>query len=187
MLDPQTKKRVGTSFSGHREKYSHIVYTPAEILIQRVKKLEPEEIARRIKQFDQETCTEVFLSELKGVLPTPEQVKPLVQSHNPSMLIFCQVGKLNVYRNAEPEELAGLHASDRLMVKLIQIERLGPRIQGMLYKCKFEEQWLLLDEVKVYSTIPRHIAEYDARRVLEKLARLVKRCYMLNSSKKCSM
>lgn len=92
-----------------------------------------------------------------------------------------------MYRNAEPEELAGLHASDRLMVKLIQIERLGPRIQGMLYKCKFEEQWLLLDEVKVYSTIPRHIAEYDARRVLEKSVRLVKRCYMLNSSKKCSM
>lgn len=53
-----------------------------------------------------------------------------------------------MYRNAEPEELAGLHASDRLMVKLIQIERLGPRIEGMLYKCKFEEQWLLLDEVK---------------------------------------
>ncbi|KIJ69530.1 hypothetical protein HYDPIDRAFT_106175 [Hydnomerulius pinastri MD-312] len=110
VLDPQTKKRV-------------------EILIQRVKKLEPEEIARRIQQFDQETCTEVFLSELKPVLPTPEQV-----------------GKLNVYRNAEPEELAGLHASDRLMVKLIQIERLGPRIEGMLYKCKFEEQWSLLDE-----------------------------------------
>ncbi|KAH0830475.1 hypothetical protein J3R83DRAFT_1923 [Lanmaoa asiatica] len=128
VLDPQTKKRV-------------------EILIQRVKKLEPEEIARRIQQFDQETCTEVFLSELKGVLPTPEQVHPLVQSYNPLALIsFRQVGKLNVYRNAEPEELAGLHAADRLMVKLIQIERLGPRIEGMLYRCKFEEQWLLLDE-----------------------------------------
>ncbi|KAI6038969.1 hypothetical protein EDC04DRAFT_3112644 [Pisolithus marmoratus] len=110
VLDPQTKKRV-------------------EILIQRVKKLQPEEIARKIQQFDQDMCTEVFLRELKPVLPTPEQV-----------------GKLNVYRNAEPEELAGLHASDRLMVKLIQIKRLGPRIEGMLYKCKFEEQWLLLDD-----------------------------------------
>lgn len=110
VLDPQTKKRV-------------------EILIQRVKKLEPEEIARKIQQFDQDMCTEVFLRELKPVLPTPEQV-----------------GKLNVYRNAEPEELAGLHASDRLMVKLIQIKRLGPRIEGMLYKCKFEEQWSLLDD-----------------------------------------
>lgn len=45
-----------------------------EILIQRVKKLEPEEIARKIQHFDQELCTQVFLSELKPVLPTPEQV-----------------------------------------------------------------------------------------------------------------
>ena len=55
VLDPQTKKRV-------------------EILIQTVKRLEPEEIAMKIKQFDQEVCTEVFLSELKPVLPNPEQV-----------------------------------------------------------------------------------------------------------------
>lgn len=55
MLDPQTKKRV-------------------EILIQTVKRLEPEEIAMKIKHFDQEVCTEVFLSELKPVLPNPEQV-----------------------------------------------------------------------------------------------------------------
>lgn len=47
----------------------------AEILIQRVKKLEPEEIARKIEFFDQELCTELFLSELKRVLPTPEQVR----------------------------------------------------------------------------------------------------------------
>jgi len=88
VLDPQTKKRVGTSFIGHRENFNYIAYTPAEILIQRVKKLEPEEIAHRIQQFDQETCTEVFLSELKGVLPTPEQVQPLVQSYSPLILIF---------------------------------------------------------------------------------------------------
>ena len=54
-MDPQTKKRV-------------------EILIQTVKKLEPEEIAMKIKHFDQGVCTEVFLSELKPVLPNPEQV-----------------------------------------------------------------------------------------------------------------
>ncbi|KAJ3474158.1 hypothetical protein NLI96_g12622 [Meripilus lineatus] len=110
VLDPQTKKRV-------------------EILIQTVKKLEPEEIALKIKHFDQSVCTEVFLSELKPVLPNPEQV-----------------GKLNVYRNAEPEELAGLHPSDRLMVQLIKIERLGPRIEGMLYRRMFDETWALLDD-----------------------------------------
>ena len=45
-----------------------------EILIQRVRKLQPEEIARKIQQYDQELCTQVFLSELKPVLPSPEQV-----------------------------------------------------------------------------------------------------------------
>jgi cytokinesis protein len=48
--------------------------TYAEILLQRVKSLEPEEIARRIRTFDRDLCTETFLSELKRVLPTPEQV-----------------------------------------------------------------------------------------------------------------
>jgi hypothetical protein len=45
-----------------------------EILIQRVKQLQPEEIARKIQDFDQDLCTEVFLGELKPVLPSPEQV-----------------------------------------------------------------------------------------------------------------
>lgn len=100
-----------------------------EILMQGVKHFGPEEIAERIRDFDQNMCTELFLSELKRVLPSPEQV-----------------GKLNVYRNADPSELAELHPSDRLMVKLIQIERLGPRIQGMLYRRTFEEKWSLLDD-----------------------------------------
>ena len=63
-------------------------------------------------------------------------------------LFPSKIGKLNVYRNAEPEELAGLHPSDRLMVQLIKIERLGPRIEGMLYRQKFEETWTLLDDVR---------------------------------------
>jgi len=53
---------------------------------------------------------------------------------------------LNVYRNADPAELAGLHPSDRLMVQLIKINRLSPRIEGMLYKVTFEDTWTLLDE-----------------------------------------
>lgn len=102
----------------------------SEILIQRVRRLEPEEVAQRIQQFDQEICTAGFLSELKPILPSPEQV-----------------GKLSVYRSAPPEELADLHPSDRLMVRLIQIDRLGPRIEGMLYKVAFDETWGLLDDV----------------------------------------
>jgi hypothetical protein len=51
------------------------------------------------------------------------------------------------------------------MVKLIQIDRLGPRIESMLYKCKFEEQWLLLDDVCSYLlgilsySLPSHRAQ----------------------------
>ena len=52
-----------------------------EILIQTVKRLEPEEIAMKIKHFDQEVCTEVFLSELKPVLPNPEQVREPLLCH----------------------------------------------------------------------------------------------------------
>jgi cytokinesis protein len=59
---------------------------------------------------------------------------------------------LNVYRNADVEELSTLHPSDRLMVQLIKIDRLGPRIEGMLYKCAFEETWSLLDDVRVYQS-----------------------------------
>lgn len=62
------------------------------------------------------------------------------------LIIFEQVGKLNVYRNAGPE-LATLHLSDRLMVQLIKIDRLGPRLEGMLYKAKFEESFGLVDDV----------------------------------------
>ena len=33
------------------------------------------------------------------------------------------------------------------MVQLIKIDRLGPRINSMLYKVTFDETWSLLDEV----------------------------------------
>jgi hypothetical protein len=58
-----------------------------------------------------------------------------------------QIGKLNVHRNAGPDELLGLHPADRLMVKLIEIDRLAPRVDGMLYKTRFDESWSLLNEV----------------------------------------
>ena len=38
------------------------------------KTLAPEEIAYRISQFDPVMCTQLFLSELQRVLPSPEQV-----------------------------------------------------------------------------------------------------------------
>lgn len=110
VLDPNTKKRV-------------------EILTKLVKNLSPEELAAKIASFDQDVCTQLFLSELKPILPTPEQV-----------------GKLNTYRGAPPEQLAELHPADRLMVQLIEIDRLRPRVEGMLYRTAFEECWTMLDE-----------------------------------------
>ena len=55
VLDPQTQKRI-------------------EIVMQRVKQYSPEQIAAKILSFDEDFCTQTFLSELKPVLPTPEQV-----------------------------------------------------------------------------------------------------------------
>ena len=52
-----------------------------------------------------------------------------------------------MYRNTtDAEELASLHLADRLMVQLIKIERLAPRIQGMLYRSKFEDTITLLED-----------------------------------------
>lgn len=135
-----------------------VIDTPStEILIQTVKRLQPEELALRIRDFDQGVCTQVFLSELKPVLPNPEQVGYYFsfQHHisDGSSSGISQIGKLNVYRNADPEELGGLHPADRLMVQLIKIDRLGPRIEGMLYKCVFDETWGLLDDVS--PSLPR--------------------------------
>jgi cytokinesis protein len=59
-----------------------------------------------------------------------------------------QIGKLNVYRNAGEDELLSLHPSDRLMVKLIEIDRLAPRVNGMLFRTRFDESWKLLNDVR---------------------------------------
>lgn len=55
-----------------------------EILMNRVKSLQPEEIADKIERFDKELCTETFLGELKNLLPNPEQV-----SHHGNALQGC--------------------------------------------------------------------------------------------------
>ena len=51
--------------------------------------LAPEEIAYRISQFDPVMCTQLFLSELQRVLPSPEQVglnpMPQLQIANTSL------------------------------------------------------------------------------------------------------
>jgi cytokinesis protein len=39
------------------------------------------------------------------------------------------------------------------MVRLIQIDRLAPRIEGMLYKVAFDETWALMDDVGFFFPI----------------------------------
>lgn len=43
------------------------------------------------------------------------------------------------------------------MVQLIKIDRLGPRIEGMLYKLSFDESWALLDKVARLVLIVGHL------------------------------
>ena len=52
------------------------------------------------------------------------------------------------------------------MVKLIQIDRLRPRIDGMLYRISFDEQWTLLDEVSPLTSYDWSILNLPHRRVL---------------------
>lgn len=98
-------------------------------------------------------------------------------------LLINQVGKLNVYRNADPAELAELHPSDRLMVQLIKIDRLGPRIEGMLYKVTFEDTWTLLDEVSLFFC-PCLLYLIDSR-VQGNCLKPVVTCWMLNALRNC--
>jgi len=77
-----------------------------------------------------------------------------------------QVGKLNIYRKAPPEQLAELHPADRLMVQLIEIDRLGPRVEGMLYKAAFEESWTMLDEVRILLSTQSCLLDTKMSRVL---------------------
>jgi hypothetical protein len=68
------------------------------------------------------------------------------------------------------------------MVKLIQIDRLGPRLDGMLYKCKFDEQWLLFDDVCRYS-LDEIIYSSQSHRVQGKWAKQEVPCCMPNTSR----
>lgn len=87
-------------------------------------------VATRILRFDSD-LTETFLGELKQALPDAEQE-----------------GKLNVYRNTTVEELDTLHAADRFLVECLKIYRLRPRVDGMLFRARFEENIVMLEGVR---------------------------------------
>ena len=70
------------------------------------------------------------------------------------------------------------------MVQLIKIDRLGPRIEGMLYRKKFDETWSLLDDVSNLNCLSLRIFNVScrARGNCQKLAML---SYMPNISRSC--
>ena len=46
------------------------------------------------------------------------------------------------------------------MVQLIKIDRLGPRLEGMLYKAKFEESFGLVDDVSPANLFVQFVAHF---------------------------
>ena len=71
-----TSRPRSASVSAYRAAHLSKVTDPfTEILIQTVKRFQPEELAIRIRDFDQDVCKQGFLSELKPVLPNPEQAR----------------------------------------------------------------------------------------------------------------
>lgn len=48
------------------------------------------------------------------------------------------------------------------MVQLLKINRLAPRIEGMLYKCVFDETWGLLDDVRALHYCGSYPSNFNA-------------------------
>ena len=80
------------------------------------------ELAQRLRAFDSDLCTDAFLTYLKPLLPNA-----------------VVAGKLNAHRTASQETLTGLHPADRFLVELLKIDRLEARVDGMLYRVKFQD------------------------------------------------
>jgi len=85
-------------------------------------------VIEKIRRFDEEFCTQTFLTELNGVIPDP-----------------TQVGLLNRHKTDSEEDLALLHAADRFLVELIKFDNLQLRVEGMLCRALFDEAFSILD------------------------------------------
>lgn len=81
--------------------------------------------------YDEELCTELFLTELQHALPNPT-VQGLLSGHG----------------SDTEEELKLLHPADRFLVELMRMGRIGARVKGMIYKATFDEQYRKVKEVR---------------------------------------
>lgn len=73
------------------------------------------------------------------------------------------------------------------MVKLIQIDRLNSRIDGMLYKITFQEQWSLLDDVRGLFMTFDTSTQGLSNRVRESFRMLESHYWVPRTSRSCSM
>lgn len=95
--------------------------------------------AERILRCDDD-MTESFLTELKALLPDA-----------------AQVGNLNVFCEAPPESLDTLQPADRFVVQLLKMHRWRQRVDGLLFRAKFDENIHMLerDAARIHSACER--------------------------------
>lgn len=108
-----------------------------QIVLGRAKQYTPEDVAEKLITYEQEFCTQAFLTELKPLLPTTDQVV-----------------KLNAYKDSSIDVLATLHPADRLMVNLLKVHRLKQRIDGMIYKERFDDMFEGVEQVRRCCALP---------------------------------
>jgi cytokinesis protein len=87
-------------------------------------------IVRGIYTCNDQMCTEVFLTELLPMLPNPQLQ-----------------GKLSQHKTEDEAQLAQLHPADRFLVELMKIEHLTIRVNGMLFRQTFPENYSSLTQV----------------------------------------
>lgn len=92
-------------------------------------------IVRGIFTCNDELCTETFLTELLPMLPNPQLQ-----------------GKLNQHKTEDEAQLAQLHPADRFLVELMKIEHLTIRVNGMLFRQTFPENYSSLTQVGIAPT-----------------------------------
>lgn len=90
-------------------------------------------ITRRILVYDEQLCTELFLTELQHALPNPT-VQGLLSGHG----------------SDTEEELKLLHPADRFLVELMRMGHISAHVKGMLYKATFDEQYCKIKEVRMF-------------------------------------
>lgn len=68
-----------------------------------------------------------------------------------------------MYRSAPIEDLDNLHTADRFLVECLKIHRLRPRVDGMLYRARFEESIVMLEDVSRLISFRRTRADSQFR------------------------